>query len=59
MIKSLTLARLPSAGENSKPNHYKQKVQKKKAIPKTWDLTGKSVQTKKIKYTSSIDQTTP
>ena len=41
MIKSLTLARLPRAGANSKPNHYKQKVQKMKAIPKTWVSTGK------------------
>ena len=39
MTKSLTLARLPRAGVNSKPNHYKQKVQKMKAIPKTWVLT--------------------
>ena len=41
MIKSLTLTRLPRAGANSKPNHYKQKVQEMKAIPKTWVLTGK------------------
>ena len=41
MTWSMTLAGLPSAGANSKPNHYKQKVQKMKAIPKTWVLTGK------------------
>ena len=41
MVKSLTLARLPRAGANSKPNHYKLKVQKMKGIPKTWVLTGK------------------
>ena len=29
------------AGANSKPHHYKQKVQKMKDLPKTWVLTGK------------------
>ena len=41
MTWSLTLTGLPRAGANSKPHHYKQKVQKMKDIPKTWVLTGK------------------
>ena len=34
-------AGLPRAGANSKPHHYKQKVQKMKDLPKTWVRTGK------------------
>ena len=41
MIRSLTLAGQPRAGSNSKPHHYKQKVEKMKDIPKTWVLTRK------------------
>ena len=37
----MTLAGLPRAGKNSKPHHYKQKVQKMKVLPKTWVLRGK------------------
>ena len=48
MTWSLTLAGLPGAGANSKPNHYKQKVQKK-AIPKTRVLTGKQFEVLKRK----------
>ena len=36
MTWSLTLAGLPRAGANSKPHHYKQKVEKMKDLPKTW-----------------------
>ena len=35
MTKSVTLAALHLAGENSKMHPYKQKVQKKKDLPKT------------------------
>ena len=57
---SLTLARLPRAGVNSKPHHYKQNVQKKKDHPKTWVLTGKQFEDfRRKKYTSSLDLTTP
>ena len=35
------MAGLPRAGANSKPHHYKQKVQKMKGLPKTWVLRGK------------------
>ena len=35
------IAGLPSAGANSKPSHYKRKVQKKKDLQKIWVLTGK------------------
>ena len=41
MTWSLTLAELPRAGANSKPDHHKQKVQKTKDIPKTCVLMGK------------------
>ena len=41
MTKSVTPAGLPRAGANSKPHHYKQKVQKMKGLPKTWVLRGK------------------
>ena len=41
MTWSLALAELPRAGANSKPHHYKQKVQKTKDIPKTWVLMAK------------------
>ena len=34
MTKSLTLAGLPRAGANSKPHHFKQKVQKMERFPK-------------------------
>ena len=33
-------AEIPRAGANSKPHHYKQKVQNKKDLPKVWVLTG-------------------
>ena len=60
MTESLTLAGSQRAGSNSKPHHYKQKVQKAKDIPKTWVLRRKLFedlfQTKK--NTSSFDQTT-
>ena len=39
---TLTLTGLPRAGANSKPHHYKQKVEKMKDIPKTWVLRGNS-----------------
>ena len=41
MTKSVTPAGLPRAGANSKPHNYKQNVQKKKDLPKTWVLRGK------------------
>ena len=41
MTKSVTLAGLSRAGANSKPHHYKQKVQEMKGLPKTWVLRGK------------------
>ena len=41
MTWSLMWIELPRAGANSKPRHYKQKVQKMKDISKTWVLTGK------------------
>ena len=41
MTKSLTPGRLPRVGANSKPHHYKQKVQKLKDLPKTRVLRGK------------------
>ena len=41
MKKSLTLAGLPRAGTNSKPHHYKWKVQKMKYLLKTLVLTEK------------------
>ena len=41
MTWSLMRIELPRAGANSKPRHYKQKVQKMKDISKTWVLTGK------------------
>ena len=34
-------AGLPHIGKNSKPHHYKKKVQNKKDLPKAWVLTGK------------------
>ena len=34
MKKSVTPAGLPRAGANSKPHHYKQKVQKMEGLPK-------------------------
>ena len=37
----MTLAGLPRAGTNSKPDDYIQNVQEKKGFPKTWVLTGK------------------
>ena len=43
MTTSVTLSGLPGAGANSKPHHFKQKVQKLKDLPKTWVLTGKSL----------------
>ena len=42
MTRSVRLAGLPRAGENSKPHHYKQKAQKMKVLPKTWVLRGKT-----------------
>ena len=38
---SPTLTGLTLAGANSKPHHYKQKVEKIKDIPKTWVLRRK------------------
>ena len=40
MTRSMTLAGLPRAGANSKPHRYKQNVQKRKDLPKTWVLGG-------------------
>ena len=41
MAKSMKPAKLSRAGANSRPHHYKQKVQKMKDPSKTWVLTGK------------------
>ena len=41
MARSLTLAGLRRAGANSKPDHYKQKLQKKTDDPKIWVSMGK------------------
>ena len=41
MTRSVTLVGLPREGASSKPQHYKQKVQKTKEVPKTWVLMGK------------------
>ena len=43
MTWSLTLAWLPRAGGNSKHHRYKQIVQKRKDLPKTWVLGENSV----------------
>ena len=32
---------LPRAGANSKPQHYKPKIQREKDIPRTWLQIGK------------------
>ena len=54
--------RATTCGRKFKAPWLQTKVQKMKDLPKTWVLTGKSSNIsheKKIKYTSSIDQTTP
>ena len=43
MTWSLTLAGLPRAGANSKPHHYKQKVQKMKGLSVTLNYVNKTI----------------
>ena len=60
--KATDAGRVPRAGANSKPPHYKQNVQKTKDLPKTWFSTGKSFEDfirKKNKKISILDKTTP
>ena len=56
MTWSLTPLELPLAGGNSKPHHYKHKLQKTKDIPKTWGFNGEIfevlIQEKKQKHFS-------
>ena len=37
-------AGIPHKGKNSKPHHYKKKVQKKKDFPKAWFLREKQIE---------------
>ena len=49
MTRSVTLAGLPRARANSKPHHYKQKLQKMKDLPITWVSTWKQFEDFRLK----------
>ena len=55
----LTLAELPRAGTNSKPHHYKQKLQKTKTLLKHGFQRENNLKISDKKNSSSLDQTTP
>ena len=57
MIRSMPPAELPIAGKNSEPQHYEQKVQKQKDLPKTWVLTGKQFEDFRRKKTETLFST--
>ena len=57
MTRSVMLAGLPLADANSKPHHYKQKVQKIEDLSKNMSFSKKPYEDFNEKKTFSLDQT--